>query len=172
MKILHRYTNAVLFDAPNATTMRDALTAAITAGADLAGADLAGANLAGADLTGAYLTRADLTRAYLTRANLAGANLAGANLAEANLAGANLGPLFIVARAMRSDGHEAFLWSSVLGGAIVRGGCRTFTPAEFRAHAATYADPDRRTETLAILDYLESQLPAARARKARELGAA
>jgi len=162
------------------------LDGANLAGANLAGADLDGANLDGANLAGANLGGANLARAYLAGANLDGADLAGANLAGANLAGANLagadldgaylaganlGSLFIAARAFRSDSYEFFLWSSVMGGEVIRAGCRTFSPAEFRAHVATsYPNTPKATETLAILDYLESQLPAARQRKAVELG--
>ena len=160
MKILHRDTRAVLFE-DAARTMRETVEAAVKGGANLAGANLDGANLGGA-----YLVGANLGRAYLV-----GANLGGAYLGRANLGGAYLGALFIAARATRSDGYEFFLWSSVMGGEVIRAGCRTFSPTEFRAHVATsYPDTPKATETLAILDYLESQLPAARQRKAVELG--
>ena len=180
MKILHRDTGAVLFE-DAAPTMRETVEAAIKGGANLVGANLVGANLGRANLDGAYLDGANLVganldgaylgRANLVGANLDGANLGGANLGRANLDGANLGSLFIAARAARSDGYEFFLWSSVLGGDVIRAGCRTFSLAEFRDHVAkSYPGTPKASETSAILDYLESQLPAARQRKAVELG--
>jgi uncharacterized protein YjbI with pentapeptide repeats len=200
MKITHRDTGAVLFEG-GLTTMRETVATAVNAGAYLAGANLdgaylvranlgganldgaylAGANLAGANLAGANLAGANLVRANLVRANLDGANLDGAyldgaylfgaNLDGANLVRANLGALFIAARATRSDGYEFFLWSSILGGDVIRAGCRTFSLAQFRDHVAKrYPGTPKASETSAILDYLESQLPAARQRKAVELG--
>jgi uncharacterized protein YjbI with pentapeptide repeats len=190
MKITHRDTGAVLFEG-GLTTMRETVATAVNAGANLAGAylvranldgayldgaylvgaNLAGANLAGANLAGANLVGANLDGANLVRANLAGANLVGANLDGANLVRANLGALFIAARATRSDGYEFFLWSSILGGDVIRAGCRTFSLAQFRDHVAKrYPGTPKASETSAILDYLESQLPAARQRKAVELG--
>jgi len=180
MKITHRDTGAVLFE-DGLTTMRETVATAVNAGAYLGGAYLGGANLAGANLVwanlaGAYLDGANLAGANLAGANLAGANLAGANLVRANLVrayldGANLGALFIAARATRSDGYEFFLWSSILGGDVIRAGCRTFSLAQFRDHVAKrYPGTPKASETSAILDYLESQLPAARQRKAVELG--
>ena len=71
MKILHRFSDATLFESDHAT-MRETLMAAVKARANLARADLAGANLAGADLEGA--------------------NLAGADLADADLEGARNAP--------------------------------------------------------------------------------
>ena len=100
IQILHRCSNAVLFEHDGATTT-EALAAAIAAGANLRGAYLEGANLRGANLEGAnlsaanlrgaYLRGAYLRGAYLRGANLEGANLGGANLEGANLGGANLG---------------------------------------------------------------------------------
>lgn len=140
MKILHRDAGAVLFEVA-APTIRETVEAAVKA------------------------------RAYLGGAYLGGAYLARANLGGADLGGADLGSLFIAARATRSDGHEFFLWSSVLGGGVIRAGCRTFSLAQFREHVATtYPGTPTATETSAILDYLESRLPAARQRKAVELG--
>lgn len=50
---IKRTDGTIAYEATNAATMRDAVTAAVAAGAHLAGADLMGANLTGADLTGA-----------------------------------------------------------------------------------------------------------------------
>lgn len=71
IEIKHSFTGAVLFRSEAATTVREAVLAAVAARADLADADLARADLAGADLA-----RADLARAYLANADLAGADLA------------------------------------------------------------------------------------------------
>ena len=95
IQILHRYSNAVLFEHDGANLDGANLVGANLVGADLAGAYLADAYLADANLVGADLARANLAGAYLAGANLAGAyladaSLAGANLADANLAGANL----------------------------------------------------------------------------------
>jgi hypothetical protein len=132
-------------------------------GADLDGANLRGANLGGAilfhvnldgaDLGGAYLDGADLGGAYLR-----GANLEGADLFRVNLDGANLGGLKLIARASRAD-YEFMLWSSVLGGHIIRAGCNTMTIPEYRQHvAAEYPGTAKAEETLAILDYFEGRL--------------
>ena len=50
---ISRLDGTIAYDAPSAATMRDAVTAAVAAGADLRGANLRGADLTGADLTGA-----------------------------------------------------------------------------------------------------------------------
>ena len=65
IQVLHRFSNAVLFEHD--------------------GANLVGANLVGANLVDANLAGANLADAYLAGANLAGANLAGAKLAGATL---------------------------------------------------------------------------------------
>jgi uncharacterized protein YjbI with pentapeptide repeats len=93
-EIKHRYTRAILWSDVTGS-VKDAVVAAVKAGADLTGAilaraDLTGANLDGANLAGANLTDAYLARADLTDVNLAGANLAGANLTDAYLTRANL----------------------------------------------------------------------------------
>ncbi|MDY6941292.1 MAG: pentapeptide repeat-containing protein [Cyanobacteriota bacterium] len=66
------------------------LSGADLRGADLSWADLSGANLEGTDLRGAILTRADLSNANLTRANLRKADLSLANLTDADLTDAIL----------------------------------------------------------------------------------
>ena len=105
IKILHKITGAVLFEAPDAdlrdanlqnanlqhANLRDAnLHGAHLWGAHLQNADLRGANLWGADLRGANLQNADLRGANLQNANLRDANLQNADLRRANLRGANL----------------------------------------------------------------------------------
>lgn len=141
IEIQHRYTDAVLWtgkvEAPKDTSQSRLLGLAVVA---------------------ALKAKANLTGANLTGANLSGASLRGASLRGANLTGANFGGLKLIARASRSD-YEFIMWSSVLGGHIIRAGCRTFTLTEFRAHvAAEYPGGDKAEETLAILDYLESRL--------------
>jgi len=176
MEIKHRYTGAVLWtgkvEAPQDTSQSRllglAVLVALKAKADLSGAYLSGANLSGAHLRDAYLSGANLSGANLSGANLSGAylrdaDLSGAYLRDADLSGAYLrdadfGGLKLIARASRAD-YEFFMWSSALGGHIIRAGCRTFTLIEFRRHvAAEYPGSDKAEETLAILDYLELRL--------------
>ena len=87
--IKHRITGATLYESER-DTLRAAVEAAVSAGADLASANLAGANLVRANLAGANLAGAKLAGAKLAGANLEGANLVRAKLASASLAGANL----------------------------------------------------------------------------------
>ena len=64
IQIVHRYTNAVLFESQK-ETRREAVVEAVGSGANLRGAYLSDANLRGANLSGA-----DLSGAYLRDANL------------------------------------------------------------------------------------------------------
>src|SRR5689334_5692555 len=80
----HWNPDITLFET-EAETLKDAVLAAIKAGANLRGADLKGADLKGAYLGGAYLGGAHLGGAYLGDANLTGADLTGADLRGANL---------------------------------------------------------------------------------------
>ena len=89
IQIKHRYTRAVIFE-HEGPAIKDAVIAAVLAGANLAGADLTGAHLADAHLAGAHLAGAYLKGADLRGANLADADLTNANLADASLAGAYL----------------------------------------------------------------------------------
>ena len=75
IEIKKRWTGAVLYSGEHAD-VKEAVEAAVKAGANLRGANLRGANLRGADLDGA---------------NLDGAYLDGANLDDACLAGAQVG---------------------------------------------------------------------------------
>ena len=85
IQILHRYSNAVLFEHDGVN-----LADADFRGANLEGASLEGVNLADADFRGANLADADFRGANLVGANFVGANFADAYLADASLAGANL----------------------------------------------------------------------------------
>ena len=72
--IIKRYIDdAVLYDAPTAETVKQAVEEAVRARANLYGANLVGANLDGADLYGASLYGASLVGANLYGANLDGA---------------------------------------------------------------------------------------------------
>ena len=108
---IERIDGTIAYDAPSAATMRDAVTAAVAAGADLARAYLRGADLRGADLTGA-----DLRGAYLRGANLTGADLTGADGVLA------IGPIdtWIMYAVRFPDGPR------------IKAGCRWFTVAEAR----------------------------------------
>jgi len=125
-------------------------------GADLSRADLSRADLSWANLSRADLRRADLHGAYLFGANLFGANLFGANLSCADLSGADLsgadlsgadlsgadlsGALMPTGTwwlqgSRRSDGY-AFAFAKLEAGkpALIRAGCRAFTPTEAVTH--------------------------------------
>ena len=101
IEIKNRWTGAVLYSGEHAD-VKEAVEAAVKAGADLAGADLRDAYLAGAHLLGADLLGASLRGASLRDASLRDANLLGAYLAGANLRGARVG----------QDGDEATLVGS------------------------------------------------------------
>ena len=131
-------------------------------GAYLRGAYLRGANLRGAYLRGAYLRGANLRGADLRGADLRGADLRGADLRGANLEGARIGDHVLVCQgtlATRSDGYEFRIFKTTKG-AVIRAGCRTFTPAEFKKHTKTYGPKGarKRKETLAIIALLETSL--------------
>jgi len=89
IEIKNRFTGIVIFEG-EFKSLKECVTAAVKARANLAGANLADAYLTGANLTDANLTDANLTGANLTDANLTRAYLAGANLTDADLADANL----------------------------------------------------------------------------------
>ena len=94
VEIKSRFTNEVLFSGEYAS-LKDAVVAAVKAGADLSSADLGSAHLRGAylgsaNLRGAYLRGAYLSSAYLGSADLRGANLRGADLRGAYLSSADL----------------------------------------------------------------------------------
>jgi uncharacterized protein YjbI with pentapeptide repeats len=126
IEIKKRITGEVLWTG-EAASLRDAVIAAVKAGADLSDADLARANLAGAylrdadlaraNLAGAYLRDADLADANLADANLAGAYLRDADLADANLADANLAGAYLA----HADLAGAYLVHADLAGANLAG---------------------------------------------------
>jgi hypothetical protein len=128
-------------------------------GADLSYADLGGANLRGADLRGACLSGAGLYGANLCGAGLYGANLYSADLRGAGLYGAGLSGLIVLARATRSDGHEYFAWTSILGGLVIQAGCRTWIGEDAieqaREHCQTVTAERYRAEALRIVGFIE-----------------
>ena len=137
----------VLYRSDGATSLREAVVAAVREGAylsganlsgaylrganlrdaDLSGANLRGANLSGANMSGAYLRGADLRGAYLRGANMSGANLSGAYLSGVKLLGAP------VRRALRTDNYEFYLWPTEFGWRV-QAGCRFFAFDEAWAH--------------------------------------
>ena len=103
---------------------------------------------------------AAVSEAVRRGANLEWANLAGAYLAGANLAGAKLTPdhtiKALVARAARIiEPYEFFLWATD-SGPLIRAGCRTMAPAEYRVHIEDYYDDAKHAETARILDYFDA----------------
>ena len=140
------------------------LTRANLSYADLTRADLSRADLSGASLFGANLRNADLFCANLVGANLWGANLTRANLSRADLSGANLSPIIkivgLIARATRLvEPYEFFAYQTTDNTCVIVAGCRgPWTVNQFRDHvASSYPDTPKAKETLAILDFIETQ---------------
>ena len=134
-------------------------------GANLYNADLCNADLYNADLRNADLRGADLRGAYLRNADLRGANLCNANLNGADLRDADMGGLILLARATRSDSHEYFAWSSILGGMVIIAGCRTWIGEDAieqaRRHCQTVTSRRYQSEALRIVDFIEAARIAA-----------
>ena len=84
IEIKSRWSGEVLYSGEHAS-LKEAVEAAVKAGADLRCANLAGADLRCANLAGADLRCANLAGADLRDANLCGANLRGANLRDAKV---------------------------------------------------------------------------------------
>ncbi len=145
-------------------------------GANLSYADLSDADLRGADLRGANLSDADLGGANLSGADLIGANLSYADLSRAYLRDADLGGLSITQGPIRQDGYQYILYTSALGGCVIRAGCRTWIGEDAieqaRAHCLQETDAKNRPQALRIVDYLEGELKVIRALDAfgREAG--
>ena len=89
IEIKNRWTEAVLYSGEHAD-IKEAVEAAVKAGANLCDADLRDANLRDANLRDANLRDADLYGANLYGADLRGADLRGADLYGANLEGEKL----------------------------------------------------------------------------------
>ena len=161
MALVIRHCDGETIYTSEAHTLAKAVEEAVAVGANLIGANLTGANLTGAYLAGAYLDKANLTGANLTGADLTGANLSWADLTDADLTGARIGDYILshlVARMPRTIDRYEFIGFATDRGLLIRAGCRTLTPAGFRAHvAAKYPGTPKAEETLAILDYIESR---------------
>ena len=115
-------SGVVLYRSDGATSLREAVVAAVREGAYLSGANLRDAYLRGAYLSGAYLSGANLSGADLRGANLSGANLSGAELSGANLSGADLiGADLIGANLSRANLSGAVLSRADLSRAVLSG---------------------------------------------------
>ena len=90
MKILNRWTGAIIYEDAGANLRGANLSDANLSDANLRGADLRGADLRGADLRGADPRGADLRDSDLRGADLRGADLRGADLRGADPRGADL----------------------------------------------------------------------------------
>ena len=91
--------------------------------------------------------------AYKSCADLSGADLHGADLSGAKI-------VRVIARIDRLDGYE-FIAFETDNGLIIRAGCRTMSPAEYRDHVAReYPDTDKAKETLRIIDHIEAAYAA------------
>ena len=168
-------SGAVLYRSDGATSLREAVIAAVREGAYLRGANMSGANMSGAYLSGAYLSGADLSCADLSGANLrdadlrganlSGAYLSGADLRGANLRGANLsGEVRLIgARPVvqvgpigsRSDWLIVYLTD---GGIRIDAGCqRQITREAFEARVSdTHGDNQHAREYRAALAYIDA----------------
>ena len=137
-------------------------------GADLRGADLRGASLCGADLQKSDLRGADLSGADLSTSNLRGADLRGANIFTADFSraviyNAAFTNLIVKQGPIRSDGCQYILYTSALGGCVIKTGRETWWSCEeadafekarhhSRINAKKYA-----AEALRIIDFLKSE---------------
>ena len=127
IEIKNRWTGAVLYSGEH-VDVKEAVEAAVKAGATLDGANLTGANLTGATLDGAYLNGADLTGADLAGAYLTGAKV-GAGADEASLVGlrpiVQIGPI-----GSRNDWLTVF-WCGDAGVRISAGCQKQISEAHF-----------------------------------------
>jgi hypothetical protein len=122
IEIVNRWDGSVLYTAKNASDVREAVTEAVSRGANLRDANLGGANLRDANLRGANLRDANLRDANLRDANLGGANLRDANLRDANLRDAYLrGANLRDANLRDANLRDAYLRGANLRGANLRG---------------------------------------------------
>ena len=134
-----------------AETVAEAVSEAVRRGIDLSYASLVGARLNHANLNCANLNCASLNHANLNHASLNRASLNHASLTMEHKAEA------LVARATRViEPYEFFLWATD-NGPLIRAGCRTMTPAEYRARITGDSyDAAKRAETARILDYFDA----------------
>ena len=133
MQILHRFTDAVLFE-KDVGSMKLCVEAAVEAGANLVKANLDGANLDGA--------------------NLYGANLDGASLVGANLDGASL-----VDGGQERRGHRFWAWHHEDGHVVYRGGCHEWARLDdaLEHYSETYSSSGDRHECAGRLRFMAEE---------------
>ena len=174
--ITHRWTGRTLFaheSRASGLVVRDALEAAVKAGAVLRNADLrnavlrnavlSGAVLSGAVLSGAVLRNADLRNADLRNAVLSGAVLRNAVLRNADLSGTVVRGLrlfgdrpFLSIGPIGSESRIVFLWLTEAG-ARIQAGCFFGTRDEFVAQlSATHGDNQHAQEYTAALVLMDA----------------
>ena len=150
IKIKSRWNGKVLYSGEHAD-IKEAVEAAVKAGANLRDADLCGADLRGADLCGADLCDADLR----------GANLTGANLRDAYLGGGEklIGerPVFVIGPiGSRCDYLTEYLTDK---GIRLRAGCFFGDIDTFRNKLeSTHGDNDHAAEYRAALALIEKHV--------------
>ncbi len=126
-------------------------------GADLGSADLRGVDLWGANLKGANLRGANLRGADLKGVDLWGADLRGADLRGADLSGSKIRRLLACAQRV-SDGYFCHVFETQEGDVFGKWGCRTMTLTEFTQHVEGYSCPDKRAETLNIIEFVKAEM--------------
>ena len=158
MQILHRFTDAVLFE-KDVGSMKLCVEAAVEAGANLVKASLYGANLDGASLVGASLVGASLVKANLDGANLDGASLYGASLDGANLDGANLYGANLVDGGQERRGHRFWAWHHEDGHVVYRGGCHEWARLDdaLEHYSETYSSSGDRHECAGRLRFMAEE---------------
>jgi hypothetical protein len=67
---------------------------------------------------------------------------------------------------VREDGYQYILYTSALGGCVIKAGCRTWVGndaiAQARQHCRDVTDAKYEPQALRIVDYLEGELNAIR----------
>ena len=127
--------------------------------ADLSKADFAGATLKLARLTDANLNAANLSRCDLYCADFRGANLWNVDLTGSDIATANFGGLIVKQGPIRSDGIQYIMFTSVMGGCVIRAGDQTWIGHDAfnraRHDGLSEVEIELRDESLNIIDFLE-----------------
>lgn len=129
------------------------MTGANMRNANMRESNMAAANMTGAIMTGANMRNANMTAANMTAVNLFGANMTGANMHNVCMREVHVCGIPILAVLMLREDYTFF----VCADGFIRAGCRTFTPAEYRLHVATYPEGDaRRGPTLTMIAIAEA----------------
>jgi uncharacterized protein YjbI with pentapeptide repeats len=150
---------AILRDAD----MRDAdLRGAIMSGADMRDADMRGADMRGAIMSDADMSDADMSDADLSGAILRDADMRGADMRWADLRDAIMrGAIGYIVGPQHSDGYRIDVAQCDSGGWRVIANRLTpmrLTLPQYRERAEGYRDAAKRSETLAIIAYLEARI--------------